>query len=230
MVCLKPSTTDMRTFSRLLIICYYYRTMTSVHAALIRLNVSAQKINFWEVQLENAIKRAEFLDDFDAKQVSKEKKATISELSNFERSVRAGTRSLLLRKRFANLSQPAIEIINSQLSIRSNERVNFEDLDLDKDDQRQVLRDAINGSKKWLHETRGLSHGVKAIEIVNATVVIYKQITGKEPGISSTSTTSGKNYTTPFEQLLIASLNSAGVTISAQGARALYLRIYLKKK
>ena len=92
MVCLKPSTTDMRTFSRLLIICYYYRTMTSVHAALIRLNVSAQKINFWEVQLENAIKRAEFLDDFDAKQISKEKKATISELSNFERSVRAGAR------------------------------------------------------------------------------------------------------------------------------------------
>jgi len=199
--------------------------MTSIHAALVRLNVAAQKINFWEVQLANAIKRAEFLDDFDAKQVSKEKKATISELSNFERSVRAGTRSLLLRKRFANLSQPTTEIINSQLSIRSNE-----DLDIDKDDQRQVLRDAINSSKKWLNETRGLSHGVKAIEIVNATVVIYKQITGKEPGISSTSTTSGKNYTTPFEQLLIASLNSAGVAISAQGARALYLRIYLKKK
>ena len=137
---------------------------------------------------------------------------------------------MLLRKRFANLSQPTTEIINSQLSIRLNDRVNFEDLDLDKDDQRQVLRDAINGSKKWLHETRGLSHGVKAIEIVNATVVIYKQITGKEPGISSTSTTSGKNYTTPFEQLLIASLNSAGVPISAQGVRALYLRIYLKKK
>ena len=204
--------------------------MTSIHAALVRLNVAAQKINFWEVQLANAMKRAEFLDDFDAKQVSNEKKATISELSNFERSVRAGTRSLLLRKRFANLSQPTTEIINSQLSIRSNDRVNFEDLDLDKDDQRQVLRDAINGSKKWLHETRGLSHGVKAIEIVNATVVIYKQITGKEPGVSSTSTTSGKNYTTPFEQLLIASLNSAGVAFSAQGARALYLRVYLKKK
>ena len=204
--------------------------MTSIHAALVRLNVAAQKINFWEVQLENAIKRAEFLDDFDAKQVSKEKQVTKSELSNFERSIRAGTRALLLRKRFANLSQPTTEIINSQLSIRLNDRVNFEDLDLDKDDQRQVLRDAINGSKKWLHETRGLSHGVKAIEIVNATVVIYKQITGKEPGISSTSTTSGKNYTTPFEQLLIASLNSAGVPISAQGVRALYLRIHLKKK
>lgn len=204
--------------------------MTSIHAALVRLNVATQKISFWEVQLENAIKRAEFLDDFDAKQVSKEKQVTKSELSNFERSIRAGTRALLLRKRFANLSQPTTEIINSQSSIRLNDRVNFEDLDLDKDDQRQVLRDAINGSKKWLHETRGLSHGVKAIEIVNATVVIYKQITGKEPGISSTSTTSGKNYTTPFEQLLIASLNSAGVAISAQGARALYLRVYLKKK
>ena len=204
--------------------------MTSIHAALVRLNVAPQKIGFWEIQLESAIKRAEFLGDFDAKQVSKEKQATKSELTNFERSIRAGTSTLLLQKRFVNLSKPTTEIINSQLSIRSNDRVTFEDLDLDKDDQRQVLRDAINGSKKWLHETRGLSHGVKAIEIVNATVVIYKQITGKEPGISSTSTTSGKNYTTPFEQLLIASLNSAGVAISAQGARALYLRVYLKKK
>ena len=135
-----------------------------------------------------------------------------------------------LQKRFANLSKPTSEIINSLLSIRSNDRVNLEDLDLDKDDQRQALRDAINGAKRWLQETRGLLHGVQATEVVNATVVIYKQITGKEPGVSSTSTTSGKNYTTPFEQLLITSLNSAGVAISAQGARALYLRVYLKKK
>ncbi len=204
--------------------------MTSIHAALVRLNVAPQKLGFWEVQLENSIKRAEFLSDFDAEQVSKEKQVTKSELSNFERAIRAGTRALMLQKRFANLSQPTVEIINSQLSVRSNDRVNFEDLDLDYDDQRQVLRDAINGSKKWLHETRGLLHGVKATEIVNATVVIHKQITGKEPGVSSTSTTSGKNYTTPFEQLLIECLNSAGVTISAQGARALYLRVYLKKK
>ena len=204
--------------------------MTSIHAALVRLNVAPQKIGFWEVQLANAIKRAEFLNDFDSKQVSKEKQTTISEISNFERSIRAGTRSLLLRKRFANLSKPTTEIINSQLAIRSNDRVNFEDLDLDNDDQRHVLQDAIKGSKKWLHETRGLSHGVKATEIVNATVVIYKQITDKEPGVSSTSTTSGKNYTTPYEQLLIASLNTAGVTISAQGSRALYLRVYLKNK
>ena len=204
--------------------------MVCLKTALTRLKLDHQNISFWEVQLENAIRRAEFLDDFDAKQVSVEKQVTRSEISNFERAIRAGTRALILHKRFANLSKPTTEIINSQLSIRLNYRVNFEDLDLDKDDQRQVLRDAINGSKKWLQETRGILHGVKATEIVNATVVIYKQITSKEPGVSSTSTTSGKNYTTPFEQLLIASLNSAGVTISAQGARALYLRVYLKKK
>lgn len=204
--------------------------MECLKTALTRLKLDHQNISFWEVQLENAIKRAEFLDDFDAKQVSVEKQVTRSEISNFERAIRAGTRALILHKRFANLSKPTTEIINSQLSIRLNDRVNFEDLDLDKDDQRQVLRDAINGSKKWLQETRGILHGVKATEIVNATVVIYKQITSKKPGVSSTSTTSGKNYTTPFEQLLIASLNSAGVTISAQGARALYLRVYLKKK
>jgi len=204
--------------------------MVCLKTALTRLKLDHQNIDFWEVQLENVIKRAEFLDDFDAKQVSVEKQVTRSEISNFERAIRAGTRALILHKRFANLSKPTTEIINSQLSIRLNDHVNFEDLNLDKDDHQQALRDAINGSKKWLQETRGLLHGVKASEIVNATVVIYKQITSKEPGVSSTSTTSGKNYTTPFEQLLIASLNSAGVTISAQGARALYLRVYLKKK
>ena len=66
--------------------------MSSIHEALVRLNVAPQKISFWEVQLDNAIKRAEFLDDFDAAHVSKEKQVTKSELSNFERSVRAGTR------------------------------------------------------------------------------------------------------------------------------------------
>ena len=204
--------------------------MVCLKTALTRLKLDHQNIDFWEVQLENVIKRAEFLGDFDAKQVSVEKQVTRSELSNFERAIRVGTRASMLQRRFANLSKPTTEIINSQLSIRLNDHVNFEDLNLDKDDHQQALRDAINGSKKWLQETRGLLHGVKASEIVNATVVIYKQITSKEPGVSSTSTTSGKNYTTPFEQLLIASLNSAGVTISAQGARALYLRVYLKKK
>jgi len=204
--------------------------MVCLKTALTRLKLDHQNIDFWEVQLENVIKRAEFLDDFDAKQVSVEKQVTRSELSNFERAIRVGTRASMLQRRFANLSKPTTEIINSQLSIRLNDRVNFENLNLDKDDHRQALWDAINGSKKWLQETRGLLHGVKASEIVNATVVISKQITSKEPGVSSTSTTSGKNYTTPFEQLLIASLNSAGVTISAQGARALYLRVYVKKK
>ena len=204
--------------------------MVCLKTALTRLKLDHQNIGFWEVQLENVIKRAEFLDDFDAKQVSVGKQVTRSELSNFERAIRVGTRASMLQRRFANLSKPTTEIINSQLSIQLNDHGNFEDLNLDKDDHRQALRDAINGSKKWLQETRGLLHGVKASEIVNATVVIYKQITSKEPGVSSTSTTSGKNYTTPFEQLLIASLNSAGVTISAQGARALYLRVYLKKK
>ena len=99
--------------------------MTSIHAALVRLTVVPQKIGFWEVQLKSAIKRAEFMDHFDAKQVSKEKEVVRSELSKFERSVRAGTHSLLLRKRFANLSKPTTEIINSQLAIRSCLAPNF---------------------------------------------------------------------------------------------------------
>ena len=47
----------------------------------------------------SAIKHAEFLSDFDAEQVSKEKQTTKSELSNFERAIRAGTRASSLQKR-----------------------------------------------------------------------------------------------------------------------------------
>jgi len=85
--------------------------MTSIHAALVRLTVVPQKIGFWEVQLKSAIKRAEFLDHFDAKQVSKEKEVVRSELSKFERAVRAGTRASMLHNRFAKLSKPTTEIV-----------------------------------------------------------------------------------------------------------------------
>jgi len=53
-----------------------FSTHVPIRAEFVRLNVVPQKIGFWEVQLANAIKRAEFLDDFDAKQVSKGKQVT----------------------------------------------------------------------------------------------------------------------------------------------------------
>tara|TARA_B110000003_G_scaffold52688_1_gene52331 strand:- start:1809 stop:2423 length:615 start_codon:yes stop_codon:yes gene_type:complete len=204
--------------------------MTSIRAALVRLNVSPQKISFWEVQIERAIQRAQLLDDFDAEQVSEEKQDTKSELSNFERALRAGTRASQLQKRFSKLSKPTIAIINWKLSFTLNDNVGFNDLDLNNDDHRTSLYVAIKSSKGWLNDARGFSHGVKASEIVNAIALIYKQITGKEPGISSTSATSDVNYSTPFEQLLIAALTCTGVTISTQGARALYQRVFLRKK
>ena len=121
--------------------------MSSIHAALVRLNVAPKKIGFWEVQLENAIKRAEFLDDFDAEQVSKEKQVTRSELSNFERAVRAGTRASILQKRFASLSNPTIDILNSQIAMTKKEHANFADLSLDVLAERNVLHEALKRSK-----------------------------------------------------------------------------------
>ena len=211
-------------------ILHKYWTMTSIRAALVRLNIVPPKIGFWEVQIEKAIQRAQLLDDFDAEQVSEEKQDTKSELSRFERALRAGTRASLLQKRFSKLSKPTIAIINWKLSFTLNDKVNFDDLDLNNDDHRTSLYLAIKNSKEWLHDPRGFSHGVKASEIVNAIALIYKKITGKKPGISSTSAASDVNYSTPFEQLLIAALTCAGLTISTQGARALYQRVFLKKK
>ena len=121
--------------------------MSSIRTALVRLNVVPQKIGFWEVRLANSIKRAEFLDDFDAKQVSKEKQVARSELSNFERAVRAGTQASVLQQRFAKLSKPTIDILNSQISM----------IAVSPTDQRGksnvVLRDTLASTLVHAHDT-----------------------------------------------------------------------------
>ena len=117
--------------------------MSSICAALVRLNVVPQTIGFWEVQLANVIKCAEFLDGFNAKQVSKEKQVTRSELSNFERAVRAGTQASILQKRFAKLSKPTIDILNSQIAMTKKEQANFAHLSLDVLAEGNVLHEAL---------------------------------------------------------------------------------------
>lgn len=209
--------------------------MSSIHAALVRLNVAPKKIGFWEVQLENAIKRAEFLDDFDAEQVSKEKQVTRSELSNFERGVRAGTRASILQKRFASLSNPTIDILNSQIAMTKKEHANFADLSLDVLAERNVLHEALKRSKACLNNKRGAEHSAGTHELVFSLTAIYKQITEKEPTLSSGAATLPKDYKTPFEDLLLAALKHADVEaiagnpITLSGARDLFRRTFSRK-
>lgn len=209
--------------------------MSSIHTALVRLNVVPQKIGFWEVQLANAIKRAEFLNCFDATQVSKEKLVTRSELSNFERAVRAGTRASILQKRFATLSKPTIDILNSQIAMTKKEHANFADLSLDVLAERNVLHEALKRSKAWLNNKRGAEHSEGTHELVFSLTALYKQITEKEPVLSSGAATLPEDYKTPFEEFLLAALQHADVEaisgnpITLSGARDLFRRTFSRK-
>lgn len=209
--------------------------MSFIRAALVRLNVTPQKIGFWEVQLENAIKRAEFLDDFDAEQVSKEKQAARSELSKFERAVRAGTRAAMFRKRFATLSKSTVDILNSQIAMIKKDHVEFADLNLDVLADRDILHSAIKRSKAWLNNKRGIEHSGGTHELVLSLTAIYKQITQKEPTLSSGAATLPEDYKTPFEDFLIAVFQHANIEaiagnpITLSGARDLFRRTFNKK-
>jgi len=209
--------------------------MTSIHAALVRLNVAPQKIGFWEVQIENAIKRAEFLDDFDAEQVSKEKQDTKFELSKFERAVRAGTRASMLHKRFATLSKSTVDILNSHIAVTKKEHANFADLSLDVLAERSVLHEALKRSKAWLNNKRGVEHSEGTHQLVFSLTAIYKQLTNKEPTLSSGAATLPEDYKTPFEDFLFAALKHADVEaiagnpITISGARDLFRRTFNRK-
>jgi len=64
----------------------------------------------------------------------------------------------------------------------------------------------MNGATKWLGNKPGHEYQVLLLNLVRTAVFVYEAATGKKPGVSSETTTAGMNYTTPLEDLVIATL------------------------
>ena len=68
----------------------------------------------------------------------------------------------------------------------------------------------MNGATKWLGNKPGYEYPIPLLNLVRTIISVYKTATDKKPGFSSETNSSGVNYTTPFEDLVIATLQLIG--------------------
>jgi hypothetical protein len=184
--------------------------MTSIHAALVRLNVAPQKIGFWEVQLERAAERYCYEMDLEDRQSKLGSRVSYKELIRFKDALRRDTSAAKLVERWHNLDANTQVLVSMHYKWQTDATLCFDDLDLSQNKDRKALRCAMNGATKWLGNKPGHEYPVPLLDLVRTTISVYESATGKKPGLSSENNSSGVNYTTPFENLVIATLELIG--------------------
>ena len=105
----------------------------------------------------------------------------------------------------------------------------YDDLTLDNPEHQEFLRNAIGKARRWFYNKRGVEHGPAVRLLVRSVATIYEHAAGKKPGAGSASAVAGPSYSTPFEDLLWATLQMAGLKITIKGTRDLF-RSELKNK
>ena len=64
----------------------------------------------------------------------------------------------------------------------------------------------MNGATTWLSKKSGRAYPIPLLDLVRTAISVYKSATGKKPGVSSGNNSSRPDYTTPLEDLVIATL------------------------
>ena len=184
--------------------------MISIQSALVRLNVVPQKIGFWEVQLERAAERYCYDMELEDRRAKLGSRVSYKELIRFKDALRRNTSAAKLVQRWHNLDANTQVLISINYKWQNDATLSFDDLDLSQNKDREALRCAMNGATKWLGNKPGHEYPVPLLDLVRTTISVYQTTTGKKPGFSSENNSSGVNYTTPFEDLVIATLELIG--------------------
>ena len=197
--------------------------------ALDRIGLSKQQQGFWEVQLERAIENYNHALAYEKLQASLGSRKVFYELDHFHRSISRKPRPATIIRNWKRLHEAGQIFTEINLKIDSNVVKSFDDLTLDNPEHQELLRSAIGKARRWFYNKRGVEHGPAVRLLVRDVATIYKHATGKKPGAGSASAVVGPSYSTPFEDLLWATLQMAGVEITLQGTRDLF-RSELKNK
>jgi hypothetical protein len=190
--------------------------------ALHRLSLSKQKQDFWGVQLEHAIKEYNHAHIRDQQQASLGSRKVYYELDQFHRSLSRKPRPATIIRNWNCLHEAGRIFTEINLKINSDVVESFHDLSFGNPKDRELLRSAVGKARRWFYNKRGVEHGPTVRLLVRNVVIIYEHATKKKPGAGSASAVVGPSYSTPFEDLLWATLQMAGVEITLQGARDLF--------
>ena len=197
--------------------------------ALERINLNNQQQDFWGVQLEHAIESYNHEHSSEHQQASLDSRKVYYELDQFHRSLSRKPRPTTIIRNWKRLHEAGQIFTEINLKIDSDVVKSFDDLTLDNPEHQELLRSAIGKARRWFYNKRGVEHGPAVRLLVRDVATIYKHATGKKPGAGSASAVVGPSYSTPFEDLLWATLQMAGVEITLQGTRDLF-RSELKNK
>jgi len=190
--------------------------------ALHRLSLSKQKQDFWGVQLEKAIDAYNHAHMRDQQQASLGSRKVYYELDQFHRSLSRKPRPATIIRNWNCLHEAGRIFTEINLKINSDVVESFHDLSFGNPKDRELLRSAVGKARRWFYNKRGVEHGPTVRLLVRNVVIIYEHATKKKPGAGSASAVVGPSSSTPFEDLLWATLQMAGVEITLQGARDLF--------
>lgn len=180
--------------------------LSPLQSALARCKVDPRKSGMYEVQLERAADQYRHDVKLEVYRAELGARVSYKELNRFKDALRRGTSATNLVERWQMLDTYTHDFVAMHYKRQTGVALSFDDLDLSQKTDRDTLHSAMNGATKWLGNKPGHEYPIPLLDLVRATADIYKKATGKKPGISSENNSSGVNYTTPFEELLIATL------------------------
>jgi len=180
--------------------------LSSLQSALARCKVDPRNSGMYEVQLERAADRYHCDMDLEDRRAELGARVSYKELNRFKDALRRGTSAEKLVKRWQELDPASHEFVAMHYKRQTGVALSFDDLDLSQKTGRDTLHSAMNGATKWLGNKPGHEYQVPLLNLVRTAVFVYEAATGNKPGVRSETTTAGMNYTTPLEDLVIATL------------------------
>ena len=190
--------------------------------ALQRCGVPEQETGPWSVWLERAIEQYKLDLDREAFEAKGGAPLVAKELNAFHRSLRRCNDPKVAAKRVAQLSPEACTFITMRLRLQTPPIHEIDGVNLGKPADVDALVAAVGDARSWLGGKPGSEHKPALRCLVRSVASVYAHSTGKAPGISSSQTTLGLGYMTPFEELLSATLMEAGASCSPEAIRSLY--------
>ena len=198
-------------------------------SALERISLDEKQQSFWEVQIEHTVNSYNHNHNFDQRQEFLGSHKVHYELDHFHRSLSRRPRPKTIIRNWKRLHEAGQIFTEINLKIESDMVTSFDDLTLDNPEHQELFRSAIGKARRWFYNKRGVEHGPAVRLLVRDVATISKHATGKKSGAGSASAVVDPSYSTPFEDLLWATLQMAGVEIALQGTRDLF-RSELKNK
>ena len=194
----------------------------AISTALNRLALVSATLGSWEAALLRAVETYRAAVQVES-QTSRQGATVVGDaLDRFHRSLSrsAGVRSAM--KHWNGLDPAGRTFIEMRLRLADPLRSGFAGLNLTDPSDLEALRDAVGGARRWLGDKPGTEHGAPIRALVAEVARVYRQATGKRPGLSSSQAVAGPTYMTPFEEVLVAVLAEAGTQLSLEAARSLY--------